>query len=69
MSLFYVPNIVSGNNILPEEESLHAVKVLRLQAGDEIVVVDGTGGYYRAKLHRLTLNVVDLKSLIHSRIR
>jgi 16S rRNA (uracil1498-N3)-methyltransferase len=47
MALFYVPNLASGN-ILPEEESQHAVKVLRLQAGDNITVVDGSGGYYKA---------------------
>jgi 16S rRNA (uracil1498-N3)-methyltransferase len=48
MHLFYQPNISSG--ILSEEESLHAVKVLRLQGGDDIVIVDGTGGYYQAKI-------------------
>ena len=49
MSLFYVPNIKS-TQVLPEEESLHAVKVLRLQEGDDIVIVDGEGGYYTAKI-------------------
>jgi 16S rRNA (uracil1498-N3)-methyltransferase len=49
MPLFYVPDIVSGY-VLPEEESQHAVKVLRLQAGTEITVVDGAGGYYNAKI-------------------
>ena len=46
MALFYVPNPTS--NVLPEEESLHAVKVLRLQSGDEIEIVDGVGGFYKA---------------------
>jgi 16S rRNA (uracil1498-N3)-methyltransferase len=49
MALFYVPDLVSGY-ILPEEESQHAVKVLRLQMGAEITVVDGVGGYYKAKI-------------------
>jgi len=49
LALFYVPNLAAGN-ILPEEESLHAVKVLRLEAGDEISVVDGVGGFYQAKI-------------------
>ena len=49
MALFYVPNFASGP-VLPEEESQHAVKVLRLQVGDEIVVVDGVGGFYKAKI-------------------
>ena len=49
MALFYVPNLISGY-FLPEEESQHAVKVLRLQVGDEIVVVDGVGGFYKARI-------------------
>ena len=49
MSLFYVPLLSSGS-VLPEEESQHAVKVLRLKVGDEIEVVDGVGGYYRARI-------------------
>ena len=49
MSLFYVPNLAT-EHVLPEEESLHAVKVLRLKVGDELVVVDGVGGYHIAKI-------------------
>jgi 16S rRNA (uracil1498-N3)-methyltransferase len=49
MALFYVPTLASGT-VLPEEESQHAVKVLRLQAGDNITIVDGTGGFYKAKI-------------------
>jgi 16S rRNA (uracil1498-N3)-methyltransferase len=49
MALFYVPTLSAGN-VLSEEESQHAVKVLRLQVGDEITVVDGTGGFYKANI-------------------
>lgn len=49
MALFYAPTLSTGY-VLPEEESQHAVKVLRLQAGSEITVVDGTGGFYKAKI-------------------
>ena len=49
MALFYVPNLASGN-VLPEEESQHAVKVLRLQVGSGITVVDGIGGFYNAQI-------------------
>lgn len=49
MSLFYVPNLISAH-VLPEEESQHAVKVLRLQTGDAMTVVDGVGGYYEARI-------------------
>ena len=48
MYLFHQPDI--SLNYLPEQESLHAVKVLRLLPGDEIVVLDGMGGYHRAKI-------------------
>ena len=45
--MFYAPNI-SSEQVLPEEESQHAVRVLRLQAGDNIEIVDGVGGFYKA---------------------
>lgn len=48
MNLFYCPHIADG--LLPEEDSRHAVKVLRMQAGDECVLLDGVGGYHRARI-------------------
>ena len=47
MTIFYAPDI-RRSAVLPEEESQHAVKVLRLQAGGEICIVDGKGGYFKA---------------------
>ena len=35
---------------LPEEESAHAVRVLRMSEGDELEVVDGKGGLYRCRI-------------------
>lgn len=49
MSIFYAPDARS-TGVLPEEESQHAVRVLRLKAGDEIEIVDGKGNYFRAVL-------------------
>ncbi|MFV0470758.1 MAG: 16S rRNA (uracil(1498)-N(3))-methyltransferase [Paludibacteraceae bacterium] len=49
MHLFYVPDI-EIRHILPEEESKHAVKVLRLQPGDDVILVDGVGGWYRGAI-------------------
>jgi len=46
MALFYAQN--PSLNFLPEEESQHAVKVLRLQSGEVIEIVDGVGGFYKA---------------------
>ena len=48
MHLFHQPD--TSLNYLPEQESLHAIKVLRLQVGDEIVILDGKGTYHRAKI-------------------
>lgn len=42
MARFYQPDIVTGLQ-LDEDESRHAVRVLRLAAGDSIEVVDGRG--------------------------
>lgn len=47
--MFYCPDI-QNSTILSEEESQHAVRVLRLQAGDAIELVDGVGGFYKAKI-------------------
>jgi 16S rRNA (uracil1498-N3)-methyltransferase len=47
--MFYTPDIASSF-FLPEEESLHAVKVLRLQQGAEIELLDGKGGMYKARI-------------------
>ncbi len=49
MYLFYTPDIAK-ESVLSEEESKHAVRVLRLQSGDEIDVVDGAGNYYKARI-------------------
>ena len=44
---FYVPNTSSVNE-LPEEEAQHAVRVLRMEMGDEMMLMDGEGIFYRA---------------------
>ncbi|MEX0822189.1 MAG: RsmE family RNA methyltransferase [Rhodothermales bacterium] len=49
---FYVPReYIHGDRVaLPEEEARHAVRALRLSVGDELVAVDGEGGWYRIVL-------------------
>ncbi len=47
--LFYAPDI-AVNPILPEEESQHCVRVLRLKEGDKITITDGKGSLYIAIL-------------------
>ena len=47
--LFYAPDIVTTPE-LPEEESQHCVRVLRLKEGNEITITDGKGFLYQAVL-------------------
>ncbi len=49
MQLFYQPDIQEVK-ILSEEESRHAVKVLRLQVGDLIFVIDGKGNKFQCRI-------------------
>lgn len=49
MHVFYTPDIQTRAE-LPEEEAAHAVRVLRLQAGDEVTLTDGKGNFYRAEI-------------------
>lgn len=48
MHTFFAPNLSGPTHTLPEEESKHAVRVLRLSTGDEVELLDGRGGRYRA---------------------
>ncbi len=46
--IFYTPDIDGIQCVMNEEESEHAVRVLRLKAGDKVTLVDGRGGRYEA---------------------
>lgn len=46
---FYVPDAAQVNE-LPADEASHAVRVLRLVAGDEMILMDGQGSFYRAAI-------------------
>lgn len=39
--------------VLPDQEARHAIKVLRKRAGEEIIVVDGVGGWHRVRLDQV----------------
>lgn len=46
---FYVPDAACVTE-LPDEEAVHAVRVLRMTAGDEMMLMDGEGTFYRAQV-------------------
>ena len=50
MHIFYTPDIAGTHYTLDETESKHCIRVLRLEQGDEIILVDGHGGYFTAQI-------------------
>ncbi|MCX6297456.1 MAG: 16S rRNA (uracil(1498)-N(3))-methyltransferase [Bacteroidetes bacterium] len=66
MHLFYTPNITGDTYTLNEEESKHCVKVLRLNEGDKIQMIDGIGGFYEAEItdnnpKRCSVKIIETK--------
>lgn len=67
MIQFFAPDILT-NPVLPEADSGHAVRVLRMHAGDEMVIVDGQGHRCLCRLvdahpKRAMVEVVDVETL------
>ena len=50
MQLFYAADFTSPEYMLSEEESRHAVKVLRLMEGNTLHITDGRGNLYRCEV-------------------
>jgi 16S rRNA (uracil1498-N3)-methyltransferase len=51
MKLFYAPELTDQPKYtLSVEESHHAIRVLRLDLGDQVVLVNGLGGWYASKI-------------------
>ena len=48
MHTFFAPDLSGPTYTLPEDESKHAVRVLRLSAGSAVELLDGRGGRYTA---------------------
>lgn len=46
---FYSPDAAT-DSLLPPDESMHALRVLRLKEGDDIFLLDGKGFFYKATI-------------------
>ncbi len=53
MHVFYTPDI-AVNTELPEDEAAHCLRVLRLNMGDEVMLTDGKGFFYKAVISATT---------------
>jgi 16S rRNA (uracil1498-N3)-methyltransferase len=49
MILFYAPDLLV-DNLLPEPESQHCIRVLRRQPGDFIHITDGKGHFFKSQI-------------------
>ena len=47
--VFYAPDIAT-NKELPHDEAQHITKVLRMKEGEEIIITDGKGSFYKNHL-------------------
>ena len=63
MHLFYTPDITGDQYTLPEEESKHCVKVLRLETGDRISLIDGKGGFYQYEIVQANAKRCEVKCI------
>jgi 16S rRNA (uracil1498-N3)-methyltransferase len=50
MQIFYTPDISGQHYCLSEDESKHAIRVLRMNAGEKVMLVDGKGTLYKARI-------------------
>lgn len=67
MIRFYAPDIATSGE-LPESDSGHAVRVLRMREGDSLEAVDGRGNLYHCILReasprRATVDIVNVEEL------
>lgn len=63
MNLFYQPDLNGDHLFLNAEESRHAIKVLRLNKGDELNLTDGKGFFYKARIETADSKNCELKVL------
>lgn len=63
MNIFYAPpsNIHHGFAELTGQEAIHASKVMRVEEGDEMTIVDGRGGRFTGPIRRITKNIIQVE--------
>ena len=64
MNLFFAPDIKEGFYQLPEEESKHIVRVLRMKSGDAIFLTDGRGNLTEASIVEASVQKCTVKTIL-----
>ena len=67
MHLFYQPSLQNGILELSEEETRHAVRVLRLSSGDKIEVTDGLGILAKSEITEISKRSCSFRILEQTR--
>jgi 16S rRNA (uracil1498-N3)-methyltransferase len=62
MHIFFQPNIES-DSFLSEEESKHAIRVLRMKINDEIIVYDGKGNIFNCLIESIKGKKIEVQLL------
>ena len=65
MHTFFAPGLNGAVYTLPEDESKHAVRVLRLSVGDAVALLDGRGGRYQAAVAEANPKRCQLRIVAH----
>jgi len=68
MHTFFAPDLSGTAYTLPEDESKHAVRVLRLGMGDEVELLDGRGGRYQAAVADANPKRCQLRITAHKQV-
>jgi len=68
MHTFFAPDLLGPTYTLPEDESKHAVRVLRLGAGDAVELLDGRGGRYQAAVADANPKRCQLRITAHEQV-
>jgi 16S rRNA (uracil1498-N3)-methyltransferase len=63
MNLFFARDIKEGFYQLPEEESKHIVRVLRMKTGDSVFLTDGLGNMYEASIVETTTKQCTVRTI------
>ena len=64
LSLFFVPTLPeSGSITITGDEAHHAIKVTRMEVGDEILVTDGSGAWVQGRVTSVDKKVLKVEPI------
>jgi len=68
MHIAYIPNIEGKQIVLSEEESKHCIRVLRMEMGSKLELIDGKGGSFTGQISLAHQKKCEVQIIEESRI-